>query len=271
MLAKPIQIELPSNFRPVHEHAVIAYLMDNLRGRDQWALMFEAIDLLDQAVVVIVSERRTFRTVYRQVVDQLYADSYINELLSLKDIKEESPGLWARFARQIVSDVSQRGWQRPDVPETRLLLSYLLYWWGAFARGYALEVEVYHDLQQSGIQFTAHDLRDHRQRYSPADLIVSGLVGDVKTSAYFIQTAVPLNHDFYIVRLFVQNRIYTLVIFLQPLAWETINGDTIDGQLHSVVQHFPNPVRIQHRGHALVVVAYEEWKRRILRQQGGRE
>ena len=156
---------------------------------------------------------------------------------------QESPALWARFARQIVQEVSRRGWRRPDVPASRLLVSYLLYWWGAFARGYALEVEVFRDLQQSGIQFTAHDLRNRQQRFSPSDLTMSGMAGDIKTSTYFVQVAAPLMHDFYIVRLSLGARVYTLVVMLQPPAWEKINGDTITGDLETLLHHFPAPVR----------------------------
>jgi hypothetical protein len=43
----------------------------------------------------------------------------------------------------------------------------------------------------------------------------------------------------------------------------------VSGAIDTVTQHFPAPVAIQHRGHALVVLDYEEWKRRILRLQGG--
>ncbi len=165
----------------------------------------------------------------------------------------------------------QRGWQRADVPQTRLLLSYLLYWWGAFARGYALEVEVYRDLEQSGIVFTAHDLRDALQRYSASDLMISGWKGDIKTSVYFLQIAVPLKHEFYIVRLSIKVRVYTLVVFLWSSIWEIINGDTIDCTLETISQHLPHPVRIRHKRHEVVVLDYEEWKWRILCHQGAAE
>ena len=266
-----LQIELPPEFTASHELAVIHYLSNHLSGSQAWAQAFAAFDILDQAVLVTKDERTTFRQLYQQVVDRVLADTYIDELLELGDVGREGPALWARFARQIVQEVAQRGWRRPDVPATRLLLSYLLYWWGAFARGYALEVEVFRDLQQNGVQFTAHDLRDRQQRYSPSDLIVNGMAGDIKTSSYFVQVAAPLAHDFYIVRLSVGIRVYTLVVMLQPPAWEQINGDTVAGDLETMVQQFPAPVCIQYRGHNLVVLDYNEWKRRILRWQGAVE
>jgi hypothetical protein len=63
--------------------------------------------------------------------------------------------------------LATRGWRRP---ETRLLYTYLLYWWSSFARGYALEVEIFHDLKASGVSFQAHDLHDPQACYSLSDL-----------------------------------------------------------------------------------------------------
>jgi hypothetical protein len=266
MSSSSIQIELPADFDSVHERVVIDYLANRLVGREAWSRAFVAFDILDRAMVMTEDGRTSFRQLYQQIIDQELADTYIDELLALRDVIQESPALWARFARQIVREVTQRGWRRPDVPETRLL-----YWWGAFARGYALEVEVVRDLQRSGIQFTAHDLRDRQQRFSPSDLMVNSMAGDIKTSVYFVQGAVPLAHDFYIVRLSVGIRVYTLVVMLQPPAWAQINGDTVVGDMETLVQQFPAPVRIQYRGHNLVVLDYEEWKRRILRRQGAPE
>jgi hypothetical protein len=271
MSSSSIQIELPADFHGDHERVVIDYLANRLAGREAWSRAFVAFDILDLAVLVTEDERTTFRHLYQQIIDQELADTYIDELLALHDVAQESPALWARFARQIVQEVTGRGWRRPDIPETRLLLSYLLYWWGAFARGYALEVEVFRDLQRSGIQFTAHDLRDRQQRFSPSDLMVNSMAGDIKTSVYFVQVAVPLAHDFYIVRLSVGIRVYTLVVMLQPPAWVQINGDTVMGNMETLVQQFPAPVRIEYRGHDLVLLDYEEWKRRILRRQGAPE
>ncbi|MBN1890242.1 MAG: hypothetical protein JW850_19760 [Thermoflexales bacterium] len=142
-----------------------------------------------------------------------------------------------------------------------------MYWWNAFARGYALEVEIFRDLQASGIQFQAHELLDRQQRYSPSDLTISGMAGDIKTSVYFVQTAGPLAHDFYLVRLFIRGQMYTLVALLQPAVWDIIDGETVQGSLDTIAEQLSAPVRIQHRGRELVVVSYDEWKRRILRLQ----
>jgi hypothetical protein len=271
MTTPTIRIELPTAFTGDYEDAVIAYLSDQLAGKQAWTMALTAFDLLDQAVLIQENVRITFRMLYQQVVDQVYADAYITALLGLGDVQRESAALWASIARQIVTDVRQRGWHRPNMPEIRLLLSYLLYWWGAFARGYALEVEIFRDLETSGVQFAAHDLRDRHQRFSPSDLTVSEMAGDIKTSVYFVQAAMPLMHDFYIVRLTMAKRVITLVAMLKPSTWDIINGDTISGSLDTIAQHFPAPVRIRHRGHTLIVLDYTMWKQRILRYQGDTE
>jgi hypothetical protein len=262
------EIQVPAGFTAKHEQAVINYLANDLRGRQAWQLAFAAFDLLDHASLLTPGGRYTFRALYLEVVDYNFADDYIRELLALDDVAKESPALWSRYARQVVAECQRRGWQQGDLPGARLLLSYLLYWWGAFARGYAFEVEIFRDLQRSGIEFQAHDLLDRQARYSPSDLTVSGLAGDIKTSVYFVQVATPLQHDFYIVRLFVQGQLYTLAVMLQPPAWDEINGDTVDGALESVVTQFLHPVRIQEGIHKLVALDYAEWKGRILRLQG---
>jgi len=262
-----MQIELPADFTAAHRRSVFDYLAGRLRGREAWRRVFAAFDHLDQALLVTGEARRTFRTIYLRVVDDAFADDYIDELLALEDVKDESPTLWARYARQIVAECRRRGWQEADVEGARLLQSYLLYWWGAFARGYAFEVEIYRDLQRSGIRFQAHDLRVRESRYSPGDLVVSGMLGDIKTSVYFVQVAAPLQHDFYIVRLFIRGRSYTLAVMLQLETWEEVNGDTVAGTLESVVSLFPEPVRIEESEHRLVALDYGEWKKRILRIQ----
>lgn len=261
-----LSIELPAAFDASHERAVIDFLTDRVTGAPAWERVFAAFDLLEAAVLVMDTGRRSFRAVYTLLVDQPMADAYLADLLALQDIRRESPALWASYARRIGQSLAERGWRRP---ETRLLYAYLLYWWGSFARGYALEVEIFRDLEASGVQFLAHDLRDPQARYSLSDLTVAGLAGDIKTSTYFVQTAAPLAHDFYIVRLAFKGTVHTLVVMLQPEAWEKINGDTMPGTMDTLLDHFPAPVAIRHGGHDLVVLRYDSWKQRMLLQQGG--
>jgi len=261
-----LHIELPAVFDATHERAVADFLTDRVSGSAAWARVFAAFDVLEAAALVVDTEQLSFRAVYTLLVDQPLADAYLTDLLALQDIHQESPALRARYARVIGQSLADRGWRRP---KTRLLYAYLLYWWGSFARGYALEVEIFRDLEVSGVQFQAHDLRDPQARYSLSDLTVAGLAGDIKTSTYFVQAAAPLAHDFYIVRLAFRGAVHTLVVMLQPEAWEQINGDTMPGTMDTLLDHFPAPVSIRHRGHDLVVLRYDSWKQRLLLQQGG--
>jgi hypothetical protein len=231
-----LAIQLPNNFTQTHQQVVIQYLTGALSGRNPWRTAFQAFDRLDEAIVMTSNGRYTFRALYLEMVDYKLADGYIQELLTLSDVKTQSTALWSRYARQIVMEFQQRGWQSASLPGVRLLLGYFLYWWGSFARGYAFEVEIYRDLQNSQVQFQAHNLLNRQERYSHSDLVVSGQAGDIKTSLYFVQVATPFQHDFYIVRLWVRGRSYTIAVMLRPPAWDEINGDAVEGQLAGLFQ-----------------------------------
>jgi len=47
------------------------------------------------------------------------------------------------------------------------------------------------------------------------------------------------------------------------------DGDTTPGTLDTLLDLFPAPVAIRHRGHDLVVLRYDSWKQRMLLQQRG--
>jgi len=73
---------------------------------------------------------------------------------------------------------------------------------GSHSEGYAFEVEIFRDLEQSGLRFQPHDLFDPTARRSPHDLRISGFWGDVKTSAYFLLkvSGEIVSSDFFITR-----------------------------------------------------------------------
>lgn len=168
--------------------------------------------------------------------------------------------------------MQKAGLLRRDTPQSWLPLVYCLYGWQSFARGYAFEVEIMRDLTRSGIHFQMHDIRRRIERYSPADLIVLNLMGDIKTSIYFLQQQISgeLPNDFYITRLYDKGQERTLVVFQKPFAWEVIGGSTaVPGTLESVLSLLPTPVQIAQHGIILVVVEYESWKQLIRRKQIG--
>lgn len=123
-----LQIQLPNKFTAKHEKVVIDYLADRLKAKQEWRLAVQAFDLLDNAILRVDASTYTFRAVYEQIVEPQLSNRYLQELLRLHDAKRQSPELWSRFARQIVSEFVRSGWRRQEIPETRLLLSYLLYW-----------------------------------------------------------------------------------------------------------------------------------------------
>jgi len=127
-----------------------------------------------------------------------------------------------------------------------------------------------HDLEASRVDFTMHDLLRGSERYSQADLIVLDLLGDIKTSTYFLQLqpSGPLSNDFYITRLYDKGRIRTLVVFQKPHAWQRIGGEeTVPGDLDNILDLLPQPVQLEQPELTLIVVEYEDWKTMVRRVQ----
>lgn len=264
-------LRFPIDLTQAHKAAVLTYLRDDRSlGRDEWRLLYRGIDFLGEARVLTVEGERTFHQVYEREIDLRLADPYIERLLALSDVVVDSPALAAAFARQIRPTLERSGLVHREVPESWLLLAYCVYWWQSFARGYAFEVEIARDLQASGVKFHMHDIRRRAERLSPADLIVLDLLGDMKTSTYFLQVETgELPNDFYITRLVEAGRPRTLVVFQKSSAWEKINGDTVDGTLTEVMALLPQPVRLRWGGRELIVVEYEVWKPKVLQAERG--
>jgi hypothetical protein len=266
-----LQVILPDKFTKEHERILTLYLADDrrlntlLRQR-----LYEAIDLLSQAEVRINRTFYTFRQVYDAHIDQAFADAYLEQLLALIDVPSQSPALAAKFARQIPAKLEQANWLVKNVPQSYLLLAYCIYWWQSFARGYAFEVEIMRDLEAGEIVFEMHDIRSRVERYSQADLIVLDLLGDIKTSTYFLQVqpAGSLANDFYITRLYAKDRIRTLVVFQKPNAWQRIGGKEASlGDLNNIFDLLPQPVQLKQLDLTLIVIEYENWKEMVRSRQ----
>lgn len=262
-----LQIWVPADFVAEHRRIVLDSLYRSHMFRSQeWRKMVAAIDRLKNAAVLLPSGRYPFPLVYRQQVEKHYADSFIKQLYQANQIERESITLWANVAKKIRPKLTQAGLLQPNVPESRLLLAYCLYWWRSFTLGYALEIEIQRDLAVSGIEFQAHDLRQRSTRLTPYDLLVSGFYGDINTSTYFLQAARTrsIAHDFYITRIHGQRRVRTLVVFIQDEMWKTIDGQTVMALLSKIVDTLPQATRITtHMGTELVVIEYELWKEKI--------
>ena len=267
-----MKILFPPAYTFEHEQLTLRYLR---LGRlaltfAEWKVLFTAFDLLHQAVVEVKQGSMSFRTIYQEQVDRPFADRYIDALLQLVNITQGQDALRAQFARQIWDRLQEASFYDSEVPAGNLLVAYCLYFWESFAMGYAFEVEIFRDLRASGIDFSAHDIRDRRARLSAYDLVVLNLYGDIKNTLYFLQVrrSQHLQHDFYITRFYEGQRRYTLIVMVQLAVWETIDGDTINGLLYEATKQFPRPVQVALDTGSVVVVDYAIWKAKILRQQG---
>jgi len=268
------KITLPETFTPQHQDILKRYLQDDRSlNTDEWQLLYTGIDILGTARINIDGTFTTFRQVYERHIDARWATPYLDRLLALTDIADESPALIAEFARRIAPYLEQTGLLLPDQALSWLLYVYCVYWWQAFARGYAFEVQIVRDMQASGLTLHYHDLLDPVERHSVADVLVLDMMGDIKTSTYFLQWAAShqLSNDFYVTRLWDGKRSYVLVVFQQPSAWKKINGGTVKGRLNTLLTLLPRPVELRQGRFTLIVVEYTEWKRRILRAQKERK
>ncbi len=181
-----VRILLPAEFQDIHRRATLTWVR---RGHqfslEEWHVAIRAFDLLKEAAVVISGEILPFPTIYYRYIESQYAESFIQTLLEAVNIETEGVQAWASVAQRIMPELRKFGLTPTEQPTTRLLTAYCLYWWYAFAYGYIFEVEILRDLEQSGIQFTAHDLTQRQARLSAWDLEVLGFRGDIKRSLAF--------------------------------------------------------------------------------------
>ena len=273
-MIKDLRIILPAHLTVEQEQLVLKYLLQGRQSltRAEWRLVLSGFDILHHAQVVLDSETTTFRQLYTVHVERPFADSYIDTLLQLKDVGQEYSALRARIARQIVGHLDNLHLWQTGVSGSNTFLSYCLYFWEAFALGYAFEVEIFRDLTQSGIVFQAHDIRDYQARLSAYDLQLLDQHGDIKTSLYFlhIKRGGNLPHDFYVTRFYEGSRQRTLVVMLKPHFWKQINGDTVKTSLEQATKPFPAPAMVYIKGRPIVVIDYNVWKTKVLKVQQGK-
>jgi hypothetical protein len=237
--------------------------------RQEWAAALRAFDLLHAGRVTVAGETLTFQAFYVRWIDTPYASPFIEELLEATDAEADGERLTRAYGQQIMRQLAQRGLVGTS-PEVRALLTYCVYWWRSFSKGYIREVAVFRDLEQSGIVFEAHDLRDAARRRSVYDLTVLGRPGDVKPSTYFIHTAraFPLRCDFYIVRLWDERANAWLdLVLLKPEAWRELDGEPTPCTWESILSILPEAAELAVRGETLIIVPYAGWKARVLSRQ----
>jgi len=265
---KAVVVILPAAFNRLHAAAIHKYFRaeHNLTG-DEWRILLDAMDLLRRATIHAQSGAYTFAGVYQQFVEYIHADTFIEQLLNMKDIAPESSRLRAQIASQILDTLRQAGLYVPTIPETQLLAAFCAYWWHSFAKGYAFEVTIFKHLANNGIDFEAHDIHTASGRRSPHDLIVMGFRGDIRTSTYFLhmRRAAALPHDFYVTRLYnSDDRRWEKIVLLREACWRALNGDLVLASWETVWRIFPRAALVEFNVRKMVVVQYETWKQRVL-------
>jgi hypothetical protein len=262
-----LEIRLPDEFSPEHKDAVLRYFQESATfSLTERSFAFEGFDLLRQAVVDLCGETFDFASIYESLVEQPFADSFIESLLKAKDIAREAERLRADIARQIVDVLMDKDFFRRDVPTSQFLMAYCLYWWYSFSKGYTFEIEIFRDLASAGIVFESHNLLSPQERRSRHDLVVSFFRGGVKTSTYFLHTSrtATLHSDFYITQIMGRERKAIKVVFLRKQFWDEIDGETLSSALALLPRVLPKPALIIHHSVPWVVVDYALWKEKIL-------
>lgn len=265
-------IWLPQGFQAQHQLVVEQYLVDSRKlTRNQWKLVLQAFDLLGSATAQQGGEVHTFRTLYRLLIENVYANPYLKKLTGMNNPEQEGLQLQAKITHQIETKVKQFGWVDLQLaPYSLYLQAYCTFWWKSFAKGYRFEMAVFRDLEDSGIRFWADDFTQSAQRYMPYDLIINDWEGDIRTSTYFLTTARTQNlkHAFYITRLWHRRRRQRVwAVIMQPNVWAAIDGETEVAELSKVSERFPEVSTVYSRNRILIVAEYVVWKQKIMNYQ----
>jgi hypothetical protein len=266
-----IVIQLNPALSPLYKQVLAKYLTTSSQlTRAEWTMLYEAVDLLRASHVTQGEERRTFAEFYDAVVDAAYADRFLAAVWDAEDMEAVGRQQQAAITQALRTQFQMEGWLDPATPDSRLLLTYCLYWWSSFATGYTFEVAVLKDLKRSGLVFQARDPRNRAERYAPADLLMGEFVGDVKSSTYFLFVArsYPLRHDFYVTRLWdAQGRQYRRVVILSPTMWATINGETVAIEFAQLLEVMPQPAFFDFADESLIALGYAEWVGKMTQYQ----
>lgn len=235
-----------------------------------WPKVLTAFDLLRESIVEWKGQLETFGDFYEHFVDAHYATPCLKKLMSLATPEQDGYLVLMAYARRLRQELMALFPERPLPLPARGLLAHCLYWWNSFGKGYFYEITIFEDLRDEGIEFVAHDLSEPNERRSAYDLIVLQRRGDVKTSTYFLHVArsLPLQHDFYITRLFsVTRRVWQNAVILRPEFWDEIDGETHTTTLDNALSVFPDVVAVFMRGARYVIVDYAIWKQKVKARQ----
>lgn len=262
-------LSLHPHFGQEHNRVLLRYLADERTlSHGDWVTLAEGIKALGGSTVVADGAEQSFGRFYEERIDRAFADRFLSGLLALRDPEHDGPKMQASVARDICLLLdTATGFTREDTA-CRLLLVYCLYWWAAFARGYTFEVVILSDLTASGVRFVAHNLADRGERFSPYDLVLLGLRGDIKHSTYFLtaESLALLLSDFFITRWYdLQRHQWLRVALLRDYARRAVGLTLSEAEALDDVAHcLPQPVSFAIGGTMLTALGYEPWKERVL-------
>jgi hypothetical protein len=265
-----MQIRLPSGLSQANRVIARRFIMGETFSEADRPLLFETFDLLHNAIIVTALGKEQFSDVYERLVERPFADDYLRRLLESSEPETLAEPLRAQVSRKILPTLKTNGLVDADKPHAFYLLAYCLYWWYAFAKGYAFEIIILKDMEAAGIQYQAHHLLNIQTRRSPFDVAVLGFRGDIKSSIYFLHAVRTrgIQHHFYITRVYDHSKHrYIRVVFLKPEAWQAIDGETTPIPLKDLAVALPGVFQIPQGDTMLVIVTYEDWKARVLRVQ----
>jgi len=272
--AEPIQIVLASGISEADRALAVRYLLSpRTITPEERNRALNIFDKLGRSTITIGGRTDTFAAFHKRHVDDVYANNFLDQLLNSVAPETIGTQIMRDTWQRIMRDLQNIGLQLAGDIGQQCLIAFCAYWWQSFGKGYIREIAVFRDLEQSGILFDAHDLRQREERFSPQDLFVLGFRGDVKTSTYFLHVArsFPLANDFYLVRIYdVPRQTWLDIAMIKPAMWQVIDGDTVLCEVDQITQLLPTPLRVMTRNEALIVIALEDWKQRVLRVQANK-
>jgi hypothetical protein len=96
------QVLLPAEFREQHRRIVLEFARRGHEfARDEWRQAIVAFDLLKNAAVLTDRGLLPFPVIYRQHVEEPYADDFIEALYLAERVDVASVSQWATVARDI--------------------------------------------------------------------------------------------------------------------------------------------------------------------------
>ena len=263
-----MEITLTTPLAASEQRTLARYLTvgPGMLSRGEWQVIWRVTDQLRDGQVEWEGRTYTFAEFYATFVDDVYADEFLNMLWDSSNIKQFGRRRQFEIAAAIRRTFIECEWYGSHQPNSRWLLAFVLYWWSSFATGYTFEVNVLKNIVASRLVESTRDPRQRIQRYAPADIVLGGLSGDIKssTSFFFFARSYPLRHDFYITRLYdAAARQYRCVVIMPIASWSRIDGEMDATTFPNLLESLPGPAQFTFREETLVVIAYDEWKRKM--------